>query len=320
MIPAFNAEATLSETLLSVLAQTYSNWEAIVVDDGSSDATVLIVSQYATYDQRIRLLTQQNEGPSAARTNGVMNAHGEIIAFLDSDDIWTADHLSLAIELLDTDEEVGVAFAPCAIVDADGRDTGQRTRPSLANVTIEQVLAGNPTATCSSLVVRKSVFYSSGFMRADMYHAEDQEWLFRVMLSGWQCRSHGEFSVKYRSRSDGLSSDVERMYNGWKMFVEIARRKAPDIVAKHLSKATASINMYYVRRLIRDRNYSPRIMKHFAAAWYASPMTASSLSVRLFASFCRSAMIKSNRRMRRVLLNSKRRHPSADEIGAPREA
>ena len=149
-------------------------------------------------------------------------ARSDVIAFLDSDDTWACEHLALAMALLEGDAGLGVAFAPCKIVDSEGHDTGQRTRPATANVTAAQILAGNPTATCSSLVVRRRVFVDAGHMRSDMVHAEDQEWLFRVVQSGWACRSHTRHSVNYRSSPQGLSSDVQRMYDGWQMFVQLA--------------------------------------------------------------------------------------------------
>lgn len=306
IIPAYNAESTLSETLLSILAQTYQNWEVIVVDDGSSDATTSVVTEYSAVDQRVRLLTQSNEGPSAARNHGVMKSRGEIIAFLDADDTWSPRHLELALDLLAEDAELGVAFAPCAIVDESGNDTGQRTRPSLSNVTAADILASNPTATCSSLVLRKSVFSASGFMREDMAYAEDQEWLFRVVVSGWHCRSHGEHTVNYRCNPNGLSSDVPRMHAGWKMFIRLARRHAPEIVDQHLGPATASINLYYVRRLLRDGNYGLQTMQHFLAAWYAAPARACRLSVRLLASVGLSSLKNGLRPLRAMLSSSEK--------------
>ena len=283
IIPAFNAEATLAQTIQSVFAQTRGDWEMIVVDDGSSDATTSIVAHYAHLNRRVRLISQSNKGPSAARNNGVMRARGDIVAFLDADDTWQPEHLEKAVDLLKADDQLGVAFAPCTIVDDNGRDTGQRTRPFTNNVAITDVLAGNPTATCSSLVARRSVFFDAGFMREDMVHAEDQEWLFRVVLSGWKIRSHGMFLVNYRCNPRGLSSDVAHMFAGWKTFVELAKRSAPLITHTHLPSATASMHFYYVRRLVRDGNLSAETLQHFYRAWRACPLTATKLTARLLA-------------------------------------
>lgn len=289
IIPAFNAEATLAQTIQSVFAQTRGDWELIVVDDGSSDATTSIVERYAYLNRRVRLVSQGNKGPSAARNNGVMRARGDIVAFLDADDTWQPTHLEKAIEMLEADKQLGVAFAPCKIVDDSGRDTGQLTRPFTKNVATVDILAGNPTATCSSLVVRRSVFFDAGFMREDMVHAEDQEWLFRVVLSGWQIRSHAKHLVNYRCNPRGLSSDVARMFDGWKMFVDLAKSNAPQITRTHLPSATASMHFYYVRRLLRDGNLSTETLRHIYRAWHACPLTAAKLTARLLATVAAKA-------------------------------
>lgn len=273
IIPAYNAAETLAETLASVKMQTFSDWEIIVVDDGSRDRSIDIAREAASVEPRIRLIQQCNAGPSAARNNGVSQARGSVVAFLDADDTWLPQHLELAMKLLRCDEKLGVAFAPCRIVDEHGRDTGQRTRASTLDVTAGQILGCNPTATCSSLVVRKSVFADAGPMREDMVHAEDQEWLFRVIQSGWMCRSHDSCTVNYRSSPRGLSSDVPRMFAGWKTFVDVARQTAPDVVAKDLASATAAMHLYYARRLMRDGIYSVATLRHVGTACKAAPGT-----------------------------------------------
>src|SRR5688572_9571182 len=91
--PAYNAARFLRDTIASVRSQTTSDWELIIVDDGSTDETVAIVERYALEDPRIRLLRQANAGPSAARNHGMRAARGPFFAFLDSDDQWLPQFL-----------------------------------------------------------------------------------------------------------------------------------------------------------------------------------------------------------------------------------
>lgn len=87
--PAYNAEAYIAETIASVLAQTYTNWEMLIVNDCSKDNTVEIVQSYAAKDKRIKLINlKQNSGAAVARNTAIQNAKGRYIAFLDSDDLW----------------------------------------------------------------------------------------------------------------------------------------------------------------------------------------------------------------------------------------
>ena len=107
IIPVYNTKRYLDETIGSVLKQTYKNWELILVDDGSTDGSVDLIKDYCNSDVRIRLIEQANAGQGAARNNGIRQAKGELIAFLDSDDLWTPEKLAIQLE-----EKVkyGVAF------------------------------------------------------------------------------------------------------------------------------------------------------------------------------------------------------------------
>lgn len=92
IIPVYNAEKYLRKCVESVIAQTYTDWEMILVDDGSNDGSADIIDEYAGKDTRIRTIHQENAGPGVARNAGIRNALGEYIVFLDSDDMVTPDY------------------------------------------------------------------------------------------------------------------------------------------------------------------------------------------------------------------------------------
>jgi teichuronic acid biosynthesis glycosyltransferase TuaG len=98
--PMYNGAKFVSETIKSVLKQTYGNWEMFVIDDGSIDAGPDIVRQFAAKDRRITLLKQKNAGSAAARNNGIRHAKGQYIALLDSDDTWNEDFLEKQLKLM----------------------------------------------------------------------------------------------------------------------------------------------------------------------------------------------------------------------------
>ena len=106
--PAYNAAAYIAETIESVLAQTYTNWEMLIVNDCSKDNTVEIVQSYAAKDKHIKLINlKQNSGAAAARNTAIKNAKGRYIAFLDSDDLWKKEKLQKQIEFM---QQNGYAF------------------------------------------------------------------------------------------------------------------------------------------------------------------------------------------------------------------
>lgn len=119
IIPAYNAESFIEETLDSVVAQTYRPIEIIIVDDGSADGTSEVIKKYTTditdqtdsTDITVIYIHQQNSGPSAARNAGIMAASGEYVAFLDADDLWAADKLERQMELFRKDIELDIVCA-----------------------------------------------------------------------------------------------------------------------------------------------------------------------------------------------------------------
>jgi len=109
IIPCYNGEATIARALDSVLAQTYKNFEALVIDDGSVDGSAAIVSAYAKKDSRIRLIQKPNGGVSSARNCGLIEAKGDFIAFLDADDEYFPDNLAVMVDRILSTESDGCA-------------------------------------------------------------------------------------------------------------------------------------------------------------------------------------------------------------------
>lgn len=107
VIPSYNCAPYLPETVESVLAQTYTDFELIVVDDGSTDETLEVLKPY---ENRIRLHSQANRGASAARNSGVKIATGELVAFLDADDVWLPEKLAMQVKVFEREPDIGVCF------------------------------------------------------------------------------------------------------------------------------------------------------------------------------------------------------------------
>ena len=101
IMPAFNAGKYIAESIQSVLEQTYTKWELIVVDDGSTDNTGEIVRSFMSTERRIKYIFQQNSGQGKARNTAIENSSGELVAFLDSDDLWASDKLTLQLKVME---------------------------------------------------------------------------------------------------------------------------------------------------------------------------------------------------------------------------
>lgn len=122
--PCYNGSKYISQTIESVIAQTYKDWEMIIIDDGSKDNSAEIVEEYAKKDSRIILLKQANGGSAAARNNGIRNAKGQYIALLDADDLWEPEFLASQIECMKKNDAVCV-YCSYRLIDADGSEIKQ---------------------------------------------------------------------------------------------------------------------------------------------------------------------------------------------------
>ena len=126
LIPAFNAAPFIEATITSVLQQTFTDFEVLVIDDGSNDDTAAAVQRATARDSRVRLMVQDNVGLSATRNRGVAASRGALIAFLDHDDVWHPDKLSLQVALMDARPGVGVVSCYSALIDRHHRCLGWR--------------------------------------------------------------------------------------------------------------------------------------------------------------------------------------------------
>ena len=123
IMPAYNAGKFIKETISSVIAQTYSNWELIIIDDGSTDDTKAIVEKYVTVDKRIKYFCQQNGKQGKARNKGISQSAGSLIAFLDADDLWFPLKLEKQITLLN-ETNADLVFSYVDQIDANGLKVG----------------------------------------------------------------------------------------------------------------------------------------------------------------------------------------------------
>lgn len=190
IIPAFNREKTIRRAVDSVLAQTHGPIELIVVDDGSTDHTADVL---ADYGDKIRLIRQENQGPSAARNTGIKAATGDIISFLDSDDSWFPDKTARQVRLMERAASLGVGCCVCnaTMIHADGRSVTSFAVADLHPVPPEGVWH-NPTNILLSrflffnqvVAVRREVLQKAGLFRTGLRIMEDYDLALRLSLTG----------------------------------------------------------------------------------------------------------------------------------------
>ncbi|QLC25203.1 glycosyltransferase [Parasphingopyxis algicola] len=248
IIPVFNAEETLDRTVRSVLDQTIGDFELLLIDDGSTDASIKKMLRFASEDQRIRVVSQENRGAAAARNLGIEMARGALIAFLDADDIWASTKLECHATVHHRDMMVAVSCAKVAFIGPETRNLDDADAVSgiaFGSLKLPDLVAENPTCTTSNLVVSRECFDTVGGFKEDLHHAEDQEWLMRAAVAGYLIRSIDDLLVGYRASAGGLSADLDSMHRGWRSVVDGYRRSV-DVNA-----AEAVYCRYLARRALR---------------------------------------------------------------------
>ena len=153
--PAYNAEKYIKDTIESVIAQTYTNWEMIIVDDASVDNTKNIIKSYQEKDERIKLISlNTNQGVANARNTAIVNAKGQYIAFLDADDFWDKEKLSKQIEFMQNNK---IAFSYHAYKLFDLSNQKQKEIFVPKNLNYKELLKGNTTGSCLTVCLDRKI-------------------------------------------------------------------------------------------------------------------------------------------------------------------
>jgi len=178
IVPTFNRMPWLQSSLQSVLEQTYSNLDVIVVDDGSTDSTPEFL---ASTPSNVRCFRQENHGAAAARNLGLQHVRGELIAFQDSDDVWHPHRLERGIAVLADNPDVGLTCGGARLVDVNGNDLGKGYKP-MPSGNVTQELFSDCFITMPTVLVRRSVTDQAGMLDASLKVNEDYTYWLRVSL------------------------------------------------------------------------------------------------------------------------------------------
>jgi len=265
VIPVYNVAATITETLESLLAQTFTDFEALIVNDGTPDHSMDIVAGYD--DPRFRVIEKENGGLNSARNAGIRNARGKYIAFLDADDLWRPTMLEKNVAHLDSDPDLGVSFTPSALIDEQSRPLGLRQRPKLNGITARDVICRNPLGNGSAGVFRREVFDGIAFTREEtppnevwwfdetFRQSTDIEcWMRIVAQTDWKFEGLSEVLVDYRVNGAGLSANTERQLQFWEKGLAAMGERRPDLLRKYGRLARAYQYRYLARRAVSARD------------------------------------------------------------------
>ena len=283
VIPAYNATATIDETMVSVRAQTYPDLEIIVVDDGSTDSTREIVASHARRDSRVRLVVQENAGVAAARNRGVAEATGELIAPVDADDLWAPTKIEEQMRALRRGgSRVGLVYTWFSIIDRDGVIIDAQ-RPNHEGDVLARLCRGNLVGNGSSPLIRKAAIlgaggYSAGLRAERAQGCEDFLLYFRI------AENH-QFAVVpacltgYRQTQEAMSMDVLQMFRSYRIVAKEMAEKHPRHTAG-IRWGEAHTAEYLLLRALRRGRIKPAAFLFIQALRLAPVSTMVSLARR----------------------------------------
>lgn len=215
IIPVYNSQEYIKECLESVFAQTYKGYEVVIVDDGSTDLTVSIINDIIKKNkiEKIVLVKQANSGPSAARNNGVKHAHGEYLAFLDSDDQWYPNKLEFVLTEFKKNNTLDIISSLYSIGD---NSLFKNTDGSVVCIPLRKLLYRNSLLT-SGVVCKSFIFDYFKFDETQKYSEDYRLWL-ELVASGYKCALINECLLRMNEKpiygASGLSSKLWLMEKG----------------------------------------------------------------------------------------------------------
>ncbi|KEZ15270.1 Glycosyltransferase [Sphingobium yanoikuyae] len=263
IIPAYNAQTTIAETIGSVQAQSLDELEIVVVDDGSTDNTAGIVEQMAASDQRIGLIRQGNAGVAAARNAAMAHARGRFIASLDSDDIWHPDKLAIQVQALATARaDVGLVYCWHRRIDGANHVFPGSWSPEIDGGVLHRHLEWNFISNGSTPLVPAELARSVAYDTALLQGCED--YMFQLRIARTHQFQHVPFYlVGYRYRPASLSRATENMLLGHLQMYGVLDRElegkgaARQIIAWRKTKLLVELSRHWFRQ------------GNIAAAWAA---------------------------------------------------
>lgn len=261
IMPAYNAERDILETIKSVQQQTFSDFELIVINDGSTDRTLELLDTLE--DDRIRIFSYENGGVCIARNRGISHATGEYIAFLDADDLWASDKLELQLAALQQHPEAGVVYSWTSCIDEQGKLLFDYPPRVFEGNVYPQLLIGDFIYNASNTLVRREAIDSVGEFDSAISGCADWDYWLRLSAH-WPFVLVCKHQIFYRRSSVSMSANIEKMKEQAFLALEKAYQAAPPEFQYLKNQSLISFYKYCAELYLR---YSQNITGINHAGW-----------------------------------------------------
>ncbi|HTS48335.1 MAG TPA: glycosyltransferase [Bryobacteraceae bacterium] len=243
VMTAYNVAPYIGAAIQSALAQTFRDFELLVLDDGSTDGTLRIAEQFQ--DRRVRVLRSPHRGAAMQLRHGIEQTSGPYVALLDADDLWSPNKLEQHVRFLDAQPRADLTFSWSRIIDEDGRDTGLTSRLWDGPISFSELLADNVIGNGSALVFRREALVAAGGIDASLAACYDLDaWLRIGALRPGNLWAIPEFLTFYRRRHGQLTGDVPVIERSFEQLMQKARWFAPRAVALVEGRARSNMQRF----------------------------------------------------------------------------
>lgn len=212
--PTYNSEQFIAETINSIIDQTYTNWELILVDDCSTDTTLKIIQPFLEQNPNIRVLKNAtNQGAAISRNKGIKNATGDYIAFLDADDLWLPEKLGTQLQFMQK-ENIDVCFSSYTLIDEASKPLNKLVK-ALPILSYDKLLKSNYVGNLTGIYCSKTL---GKITSPNLRKRQDWLlWLATIKASGKAAKSIEKPLALYRIREGSMSSNKFNLlkYNYW---------------------------------------------------------------------------------------------------------
>jgi len=238
IIPVYNGEKTIQETIESVLNQTFTDFELIVINDGSQDATLEIVERIQ--DPRLKAFSYTNAGQATSRNRGISHACGEYISFIDADDLWTPDKLEAQLRALQDNSQAAVAYSWTKCIDELGNFSRRGSHISVNGDVYAKLLLIDFIENGSNPLIRAQAIAEVGGFDESMTPSEDRD-LWLRLAARYHFVAVPSPQVLYRQSANSASANILRMEAASLRVIEQAFSQAPEFLQYLKQSSLANI-------------------------------------------------------------------------------
>jgi glycosyltransferase involved in cell wall biosynthesis len=234
IVPAFNAAATIDETLSSLRAQTHEALEIVVVDDGSRDDTCERIERHAQADRRVRIVVKENGGVASARNRGALEARHELLTFVDADDLCAPTRIARLVEAIERGgPQVGLAYTWSARIDENSVVKAAFPREISAGDVFDALCRRNIVGNGSAAMMRRAAFVEAGgfdeTLRARGAEGCEDHMIYLRIAESHNFAVVPEFLTGYRERAGSMSMNYARMLRSSRLVFDDLLARRPDL-------------------------------------------------------------------------------------------